>query len=65
MSHRIWHPNCLTCDELLMSAFLNSFMKAVIALTRQDEILREFAFLMKQQYVVKLPFANRQSGKKL
>jgi hypothetical protein len=33
-----------------MPAFLNSCLKAVIALTRLDEILREFAFSSKHHY---------------
>jgi hypothetical protein len=32
------------CHELFMSAFMNSYLKAVFGLIRQDEILREFAF---------------------
>jgi hypothetical protein len=34
-----------------MSSFLNRCLKAVIALTRQDEILREFAFRRRPRFV--------------
>jgi hypothetical protein len=49
-----------------MSAFLNSCMKTVIGLTRQDEILREFAFSPSSRIGgdAATSFANRLERKK-